>query len=169
MHRHMVKSVIILFLGLQSLANALPTDRQKVINVIADTADISQATHKGVYKGHVELEQGTTNLRAIQAETYGNEKNQLILAIARGDKSIQAHYWTMTAEDKPLLHAYADIIRYYPMKHLITLTGNAKVIQGTNSFSAAKITYDTIKQHVVSESNGDTRTKMVIYPEKKHS
>ena len=47
--------------------------------------------------------------------------------------------------NKPPFHAYADTIRYYPLRHLIELIGNARVEQGNNSLSAAKITYDTVE------------------------
>jgi lipopolysaccharide export system protein LptA len=148
---------------------ALTSDNKEIIHVKADTANISQLEHKGDYKGHVELTQGTTHLVADNAETLGNDKNQLIQAIARGAGKKQAHFSTKTAEDKPILHAFADTITYYPLKHLIVLEGNAQVRQGKNTFSAAKIKYDTLKRHVLSESKGSKRTTIIIYPEKKKS
>ncbi|VEG89708.1 lipopolysaccharide transport periplasmic protein LptA [Legionella spiritensis] len=147
-------------------AFALPQDREKVMELSADTADLNEQTHRGEYVGDVELDQGTTHLRASKAVTEGNQKNKLVVAIAWGDKINQAHYWTQTATDKPLLHAFADTIRYYPDRHLIELIGNARVEQGDNSFSAAKISYDTLKQHVLSKSDGKTRTMIVIHPDK---
>jgi lipopolysaccharide export system protein LptA len=146
---------------------ALPTDKEQIMHVVSDSADLSQKNHKGIYTGNVEFIQGTTNLNAAKAITQGDAKNQLTLAIANGENGKQAHYWTETGPDKPPFHAYADTIKYYPLKHLIELIGNARVEQGTNSLSAAKISYDTLEQHVVSESDGKTRTTIIIYPEKK--
>ncbi len=147
--------------------NALDTDKEQIMHVVADSADLSQQNHKGIYTGNVEFEQGTTNLHAAQAITEGNKENQLTLAIANGSKGKQAHYWTESGPNKPPFHAYADTIRYYPLRHFIELIGNARVEQGTNSLSAAKITYDTVAQHVVSHSDGKTRTTIILYPEKK--
>jgi lipopolysaccharide export system protein LptA len=156
-----------LFLITVSMAGyALPSDKKKVMHVTADSADLNQQNHKGTYTGNVEFIQGTTNLHASNAITQGNDKNQLTLAIANGTKGKQAHYWTEPGANKPLFHAYADTIRYYPILHLIKLIGNAHIEQGTNSLSAAKITYDTVKQHVVSQSDGKTRTTIILYPEK---
>lgn len=146
---------------------ALPTDKEQTMHVVADSANLSQKTHKGIYSGNVEFVQGTTNLHASKAMTQADAKNQLTLAIANGEKGKQAHYWTETGPDKPPFHAYADTIKYYPLKHIIELIGNARVEQGTNSLSAAKISYDTIEQHVITESNETTRTMIIIYPEKK--
>jgi lipopolysaccharide export system protein LptA len=163
-----VKSALfILFMIMTMVGYALPSDKEKVMHVVSDSADLSQQNHKGTYTGNVEFVQGTTNLHAANALTQGNAKNQLTLAIANGNKGQQAHYWTETGPNKPPFHAYADTIRYYPIRHLIELIGNAHIEQGANSLSAAKITYDTVEQHVVSQSDGKTRTTIILYPEKK--
>lgn len=162
------KSGLFLILIIISIIGyALPTDKEQIMHVVSDSADLSQKNHKGVYSGNVEFIQGSTNLHAANAVTHGDNKNQLTLAIANGKKGEQAHYWTETGPDKPPFHAYADTIKYYPLKHLIELVGNARVEQGTNSLSAAKISYDTLEQHVITESKGKTRTTIIIYPEKK--
>jgi len=166
MSQRMVSWYFLLALGTFS-AYALSSDKEKVMHVVADSADLNQQSHQGIYKGNVELIQGTTNLHAAEAITKGDNKNQLTLAIANGSEGKQAHYWTKTAPDKPPFHAYADTIRYYPLRHLIELIGNAHVEQGNDSLSAAKISYDTLEQHVLSESDGKVRTTIIFHPEKK--
>lgn len=167
-----IKSIqnLLLLIGLVVIttAHALPEDKDKVMNLAADSADLNQEQHKGTYLGKVKFDQGSTHLRADSAITLGDDKNKLDMAEAKGNKEKQAHYWTKTAEDKPLLHAHADLIRYYPKKNLIELIGNAKISQGLNSFSAPKISYDTLKKQVFSSKEGEQRTTIIIYPEKKH-
>lgn len=164
----MVKfSLYLLLILLAGSVQALPSDKEQVMHVMADSADLNQLEHKGTYIGNVELTQGTTNLHATKAITKGNEKNQLIEAIALGSKKQQAHYWAITDAKKPPLHAYADAIHYYPLRHLIELIGNARVEQGSDSFTAAKISYDTIKQHVISEGDKTQRITIIYHPEKK--
>lgn len=148
-------------------AYALSSDKEQVMHVTADTADLNQQKHKGTYTGNVVFEQGSSSLHAAHAITLGNIKNELTLAIAKGADGKQAHYWTQTDPNKPPFHAYADVIKYYPLKHLIELIGNARVEQGQNSLSAAKIVYDIQEEHVVSHSEGKTRTVIILYPEKK--
>ncbi|KGP62529.1 hypothetical protein EP47_10675 [Legionella norrlandica] len=148
-------------------AHALPFDKQEMVHVVSDSADLNQKKHRGTYIGNVEFIQGTTNLRASEAITQGDDKNQLTLAIAKGSKDQQAHYWTKTDPNKPPFHAYADTIKYYPLKHLIELVGNARIEQGSNSLSAAKISYDTQEQQVLTHSDKKTRTTIILYPEKK--
>lgn len=143
---------------------ALSTDKEKVMHVLADSADLNQKQHKGIYIGNVELIQGSTNLLAAKAVTQGDDKNQIVVAIANGDKTKQAHYWTITDIKKPPFHAYADIIRYYPQRHFIELIGHARVEQGRDSFTAAKISYDTLEQHVLSEGDGDKKITIIYHP-----
>ncbi len=145
---------------------ALDTDKAEVAHVSADKADLSQKKHLGVYIGNVLFTQGSTNLIAQKAVTKGNQGNQLELAIAYGSKDSPAHYWTKTDEQKPPFHAFADTIKYFPLKHQIQLLGHAKVEQGKNSLSADKIIYDTLEQHVVTQSNGNSRTTIILYPQK---
>lgn len=165
------KLFILFSLGLLSLTNslcwALPEDRQKLLELSADSADLNQHEHRGEYSGNVQLDQGSTHLRAAHAVTEGDKQNKLVMAEATGDGKEPAHFWTLTAIDKPPLHAYADTIRYFPDRHLVELIGNALVTQGDNSFNAPKISYDTLKQHVVSKSDGKKRTTIIIHPGKK--
>jgi lipopolysaccharide export system protein LptA len=146
---------------------AMRDDRDKVAQLTANTADLNQQTHRGEYIGDVQFDQGTTHLRALKAITDVDAQNKLIYAVAFGDKENPAHYWEQTAVDKPLLHAYAHEIRYYPARHLIELLGDARVVQGEDSFSAPQISYDTLKQHVVAKSDRKNRTVIVIHPGKK--
>lgn len=167
MFRIRVNFSLFLLITVTFCAHALSDDKEKVMHVMSDTADLNQQEHKGVYTGHVELVQGTTNLQASKAVTLGNEKNQLIEAIANGVAGKQAHYWTITDYKKPPLHAYANTIHYYPLRHLIELIGNARVEQGTDSFTAAKISYDTEKRHVLSHGEGSKRIIIIYHPKKK--
>lgn len=166
-HLSVLKRLFSIFLlSLTNPTFALPEDRDQIVHLRAGSADIDQQSHKGIYLGDVQLDQGTTHIRAAEAITTGNDKNQLILAEIKGNKKTQAHYWTLPEVNKPLMHAYADIIKYHPESHLIELIGNARVEQENNSFSAPKITYDTEAQHVVSESSATARTTIIFHPEK---
>lgn len=167
MNRAMDKAILLLLL-ISTHCFALPDDKTKTLQLRADTADINQTTRQGIYHNNVELDQGSTHLRAAHAMTVVNLQNQLIRATAEGDSAAQAHFWTLTDEKKPPLHAYANIIRYFPEKHRIQLEGKARVEQGIDSFSAPIIHYDTLHQHVISQSNHNDQTVIIIHPESHH-
>lgn len=155
---------ILILIFLMSPLYALTSDKTEVMHVRADTADLNQKKHLGTYTGHVALTQGTSNIRAAHALTQGDVSNQLTLAIAKGNDGKQAHYWTQTDPNKPPFHAWADTIRYYPLRHLIELVGHAKVQQGDHSMQAAKISYDTVAQHVMTQGDAKNRINIIIHP-----
>ena len=163
--------LLLLDLAIVLISNALyamPDDRDKLIELSADTVNINQKDYNSEYDGNITLDQGSTHLRAAHAVTHGTQQNRLVVAIAYGQKDKQqAHYWTQTDVNKPLLHAYADTIRYYPERHLIELVGHAKIIQGSNKFTATQISFDTVKQHIFSKKSHTQRTLIVFHPDKK--
>jgi lipopolysaccharide export system protein LptA len=161
-------SIFFSLLLTSQLCFSLPTDKQQIIKLSANSADINQETHKGIYTTDVSLDQGSTHLRADRAITHTDSTNKLVKAVIFGNKQEQAHFWTLTDEKKPALHAYADTIFYFPEKHLIQLKGNARVKQGTNSFLASQIDYDTMKKHIVSRSDQHKQTVIIIHPENQH-
>ena len=147
---------------------ALPDDRQQIMQFSSSKAELIQSKHRGIFMGKVEIDQGSTHIRAVKVITEGNTSNQLIKAILEGDQQNQAHYWTLSQADKPVLHAYADFIYYYPERHIIELVGHAKIEQGTDSFEAAQIHYDLLRQRVFSMSDGQLQTNIIIHPGKNH-
>ena len=158
--------ILLLALLITNSVYALHEDEKEKIHLAADHADLNQQTHQGQFIGEVSLDQGTRHLRAEKAITYGNEKNKLNTAVAYGSNENLAHYWELTHKDKPPIHAYANEIHYYPLQHMIKLIGNAKVIQGDDSFSAPQIHYDTLKQHVTTVKQSNARTEIVIHTDK---
>lgn len=148
---------------MSNLCFSMPDDHKKMAQLAANSADLNQQTHHGEYRGDVQFDQGTAHLRAAQATTESNEQNKLVFAVANGSKNEQAHFWIQTALDKPLLHAYADSIRYYPERHLIELIGNARIVQGNDSFTASKISYDTFYQHIISQGDNKKRSVITIH------
>ncbi|MFY7697435.1 MAG: lipopolysaccharide transport periplasmic protein LptA [Legionella sp.] len=160
------RSLCLMLLGLSYFVYALPEDKTKAIQLAANYAELDQKKHQARFLGHVHLDQGSTHIRAAETVTESNQKNHLIKAIAKGNDQQQAHYWTLTDKDKPTLHAYADIITYYPKKHLIELIGNARIKQNNNLFTASRINYDTLNQQITSKASGPQQTTIIIHPEK---
>lgn len=166
-HSKLRPGFCLLFLFSSHFSFALPDDRLQTMALHANSAELDHHLHRGIYLGDVEMHQGSAHMSAAKAITQGNLKNQLMEAIISGSKHAQAHYWVTPEKNKPPVHAYADTIHYYPDRHLIELIGHARVEQGNNSFSAHKIAYDIVHQHVVSNSDTHQRTTIIIHPEKR--
>lgn len=167
MYKTQGKSIIVLLMAFAVRAIALPEDAKAVLSVQAGSAELSQQSHLGVYKGGVALDQGSTHIRAASASTQGNAANQLVKAIIQGDAHTQAHYWSLLSLDKPMLHAYADTLIYYPIQQEVELIGHARVEQGKHTFTAAVIQYNLKTQHVSTKPMPGEQTTITIYPEQK--
>lgn len=134
------------------------------MRLFAQKADLDQKTHTGRYSGDVALHQGNNHLRAARAITKTDQQNQFIKAIAYGDAQKQVHFWSKADPEKPVIHAFADKIRYLPNQHTIELIGHARVKQGKNTFIAPYIHYDIKKEQVTSHANGKSLIHILFYP-----
>lgn len=161
------KISILIFVCLSQQTMALPEDAQKVMHIQAGSAELSQQNHLGTYINGVSLDQGSTHIRAAKAITQGNASNQLVKAIIEGDLHTQAHYWGLVAQDKPMLHAYADKIIYYPLTQEVELIGHARIEQGKHAFTAPVIQYNLKTQHVSTKQLPGEQTTITIHPEPK--
>lgn len=158
--------LVLLSLWLPVSALALTSDQQLPMTVQADKADIDHQSGIGIYTGNVVVDQGSSHLQASTAKTITDKSNALTQAIAEGVPGHPAKFRTLTSEDKPELTATAEKIEIYPQQHKIVLLGNAMVTQGTDTFSAPRIEYDTQAQHVVTAPSKTGRTTIVIHPNK---
>ena len=166
LHIQLPYIAFIILLSAVMCAHAHPDDKTKPIYLSSDSADLNQSTHRGEYIGHVDFRQGSSHITSARAVTLVDKDNKLTQADAYGDEKVRAHFSTLTDSNKPRLNAYAKIIRYFPKKHLIELEGHAEVTQGNDRFEADLIKYDTLNQHVISNSKGDHRTLIIINSDK---
>lgn len=156
----------VLFLCVSSVAFALDDDKNQPMHLNADTVSIDNQTGESQYIGHVVVIQGTTHLTAASASVFtDSDGNAIKEAIAKGDEKVQAHYWTLNDPKKPELHAYADTIKIFPKENLVYLIGHAKVTQGTDSYEAPEIQYDTKTHHAFSPKSKLGQTVIVIHPQ----
>ena len=165
---HHIKSrywIALLLYCLTPYVIALPEDAQSIIHMHAGAVDLNQQTHQGIYTGGIALDQGTTHILAEQAKTEGNAEHRFTKAIIEGNQKAQAHYWTLVSKDKPVMHAFADKIIYYPLKHEISLIGHAHVQQGPHSFNAPVIHYNLNTQHVLSKPAIGEQTTIIFQPD----
>jgi len=142
---------------------ALTEDKTLPITLNASIVDVSQKKGIGIYQGGVALDQGSSHLRADHAKTFFTEKNKLKRAIAYGILNKQAHCWTLPAKDKPILHAYADKISYFPETQYIVLSGHAKIIQGEDRFTAPIIRYNIAEQRITTKQTAEGRTTLTFH------
>lgn len=169
------KLALLLTTGLFSaMALGLPSDKDQPIHIKSDTAEIDDAKGISIYRGNVNIDQGTINLKAEVVTIYNDEEGiSKVIAVGK-----PAHYQQQNEIDEPMTHAYGDTINYFLANERIELRKNAKLEQQQNTFTGERIDYD-MKHKVVnaysqntgggtaaSNQNTKSRVEMVIQPNK---
>jgi lipopolysaccharide export system protein LptA len=159
------KNKIFLLLLFCQLAFALTDDNKQPIHITSDAWAYNYKTGANEYTGHVIVNQGSTHLTADKLTTKSNAKRKIEEAIAYGIKQ-PAHYWTLTKTGKPEVHAYANIIKYYPIESNVTLEKNVNLKHGENSFQGQLIHYNSSEQTVTVPELTDSRAVILYNPDK---
>ncbi len=158
--------ILISFLFSQNCL-ALSSDKDKPIELEADSAEINDKKGISIYQGNVILTQGSTQLHADKLNLFHNQQHKLTKVEAIGSP---ARFKQRPDKKKKDVHAKAEKILYFVKKEVIHLYHNASFWQGESSFSGDKILYDTkndivkanSKKTVDGKIKRDGRVKVVI-------
>lgn len=164
----MIRQCIIL-LGLSLLASplfSLPTDSREKIYIKADSSIYNYKTGFNIFEGNVKVDQGTTHITAEKLITKNDARHKISEAIAYGNDGL-AHYWTLTKQAEPEIHAYAKVIKFYPSESNVTLEKQVEITQGENSFHGELIHYNSIDQTIIVPASKQGRSVIVYNPDKK--
>jgi lipopolysaccharide export system protein LptA len=160
----LVGLVALLALPADSLASVLPRiqpqDADEPIHIRADSAELDETAGTVIYRGKVELQQGTMSLQA-DLLTISLVDEQVRRIEASGDR---ARYSQQIRDDGTTVVAQAHNILYLTQDELIELSGNAHMEQGPNSFSGGLIRYDMRAGRVLAEADGDEGVRMILTP-----
>ena len=146
---------------------ALTGDREKPIELEADSAEIDERTGVSVYTGNVRVTQGSTQLLADRLTvTQGVDGDELV---AEGRPA----RFSQLPDGKPQpVEGEALTIRYHTGEEVVVLTGDAEVRQSGDRFASQRIVYesatDTVRggQASPGAQPGD-RVKITIQPREK--
>lgn len=142
---------------------ALPEDSEKTIHIVANSTEFNYKTGLDVYEGNVQIDQGTTHVKADKLITQKDEHHHIVSAIAYGLAHL-AEYTTIPKAGDVNLNAKAKIIRYFPTTSTIILEENVTVTQGKNSFHGPHIIYNMKNQTVSAPASKNGRASIVIEP-----
>ncbi|MBQ0757622.1 MAG: lipopolysaccharide transport periplasmic protein LptA, partial [Amphritea sp.] len=157
------KSLCAFLLCLPSLVQALPEDAHQAIHITADSATRNDKTGITIYSGDVILTQGSMKITGQSLELRQTKK-AVTSIIAKGRL---AQFQQRPAADKEITHAYGKVLDYNIRTKELEITGQAKVSQGTDSFSGNRIVYDMKKSTVNAfgdNSSKGERVQMIIQP-----
>ena len=157
-----------LFLSLalfSALAMALPEDSDQPIEVEAGSVIVDESTGFNEFTGNAIVTQGSLLLMAdlIHVQTKNEE---VVSMVARGSLAKPAKYTQSQENQARFIKATATQITYEVNEGMIFLVGNARLVQGFDSFSGETLDYDIDNDKVIVKSSEDgterVRFKIVL-------
>ncbi len=165
-------SFIAAFCLISGQAAALPSDQEQPFHIQADGAEIDESTGISVYRGRVNIDQGSMKILADEIEIHTHDSEVIqIIARMHDENDNLAHYEQLPEADKELITAEAREINYFIQEEKLHLIGKARLYQSPNSFEGELLHYDlqrgvvNLKGRAASE-NDDGRINMILSPKK---
>ena len=157
------KLLILLMAFVTSLVFALPDDAKQPIEIEALSVVVDETTGFNEFSGNAEVRQGSLLLLAelIQVQT---DNEEVMSVVAKGSLQKPAKYSQDQEDQARFVEATATVITYEVNEGMIFLVGNAHLIQGFDSFSGDRLTYDINNDKVVvkGSEDGTERAKFKI-------
>ena len=157
------KLLILLMAFVTSLVLALPEDKKQPIEIEAQSVIVDETTGFSEFSGNAEVRQGSLLLLAelIQVQTNNDE---VVSMIAKGSLEKPAKYVQSQENQARFIEATATLITYDVNAGMIFLVGNARLVQGFDSFSGNTLNYDINNDKVVvkGSEDGTERVKFKI-------
>lgn len=139
---------------------AITLDRNQPIAIEADSAVIDEPAGSAVYRGRVELRQGSIRLQASELTVYV-ENGKAVRAIALGGPARLLQAATATEE---AINAEARRITFLIGEDRMLLDSQASLKQGERLFQGAHIDYNVAKRRVNASGGGSSRVLLVLPP-----
>ncbi|WP_428033547.1 lipopolysaccharide transport periplasmic protein LptA [Amphritea sp.] len=157
------KALCAMLLSWHPMAMAMPDDARQAIHITADSATRNDQTGITLYKGDVLLTQGTMKVTgdSIELRQTGTSISTIIA------KGHPAEFQQRPAANKEVTHAYGEVLDYNIRTKELEITGQARISQGSDSFSGNRIVYDMNKSTVNAFSDHSIdgqRVQMIIQP-----
>lgn len=160
------KTAVALLAALLALpAHAEKADRDKPVNLEADTVTLDDIKKLSTYEGNVVLSQGSILLRADRVQVTQNEAG-LDRLVATGHPV--AFRQKLDGRDETI-EGFADRIEYNGATSQLELIGTARLRRGADELRGAQISYNANTEFykVVGQPNAQTpagRVRAVIRP-----
>ena len=159
-HHRFCVYLCLLFLSLPLMA--LESDRQKPLEVSANSTEGTLGDGVTTLRGSVDIRQGTLRITADEAEVKKID-GRVASVTFRG----QPAFLEQEIEEQGLVQATANVIDYQVASGIVTMTGNADVKHPQYQISGELLTYDLNIQHFQgsSDQNGNGRIHILLDPE----
>lgn len=174
--RHLLFIGVVVIALYSGSAAALSSDSNKPMEIVANEAEHDNKKQITIYRGDVEVTQGTLFISGHTLTVYYTDDQELDHAIMEGNR---AYYKQLPDNSKVYDEAWADQMEYYPEKGMVILIGDGKVVQKDVRFTGDRIEYDTVNSRVIAKTvrqtvedkekqpaKEDGRVRVIITPKK---
>jgi len=143
-------------------AYALSSDKDQPIELAADSVDVDEGRGTSVYKGNVDLRQGSMRLHAdtVTVKQQDRQPNRII--------AVGSVRFTQKNTEGQMVKARAKKAEYTVNSEILELTGKASLTQGGDTMKSDRIVYDRVKHTVRAgaAAQGKQRVRITIEPPK---
>ncbi len=142
-------------------ALALPEDADQPINIRADTVEYDQSGNRIIYRGSVQVDQGTLRVTAeiMTIDLLDGNKVKRITA-----EDTPARYQQQIEENKAPVRAEALTIVYHTQDERVDLKGEANLEQEGSTLTGDLIVYDIVAGRVDASATEEAPVTMVLQP-----
>ena len=160
-HRYARSVSTMLLLALPLYSHALPSDANQPIKLLADKANYSERTGVTSYSGSVIITQGSLEMTADNITVNLSQGRSINSAVATGRPATMQQIVT---QEKGLAKGQANTIDYNAVTGIVTLTGNARLVQNGASFAGNVSRYSLKAGDVEATAGGNQRVELVFPP-----
>lgn len=142
-------------------ALALPEDADQPINIRADSVEYDQSGNRIIYRGSVQVDQGTLRVTAevMTIDLLDGNKVKRITA-----EDTPARYQQQIEIDKAPVRAEALTIIYHTQDERVDLMGAANLEQEGSTLTGDVIVYDIVAGKVDASATEEGPVTMVLQP-----
>ena len=163
MSLHPVKLLLVLLLlTVATPPLALTSDRNQPIRITADQMLVDERKGISHYQGDVYLKQGSLEIRSDELTVHIDAGKVEKIIVTGQPARLQQQ-----PDERPTVYSSANRMEYDTGSGELLLIEDARVKQGANTFSGARIEYDTINSIVAArkdEEEDDGRVHAIIEP-----
>lgn len=152
---------IALLVSLHPFCGAIAQDYTQQIQIDADNLS-SQKENVLTYSDNVIITQGTIEIRAdkLEIDASAGKGSEVYSVFGKPVRYSQQL-------DGKQVNAFASEMRYEPANRLLTLSGDAELMQSGSQVKASTIKYNVETQEINAASDSNRRVTTIINPEEK--
>lgn len=155
--RHLIISISIWV----TFAHAAAAAEARLVHIKSHAAQYYTLTGETYFTNDVLIEWENNYVAADQVQMKRDQHNQFQEIIA-SSKNKLSHYWTKPSLTHDAIQAYAQTIKFYPMKSLVILLGKVSLTKNHNNFNGEIMIYNIKKHQITVPGNHFGKATMVM-------